>query len=143
MAAIVWLVAGILLAAAEMLTGNLVLIMLGVAALVTAGVSGATGAPILVDAVVFGVSSIALLALVRPFLLRRYSIAPPHQTGVDALPGKTARVLEAVDEHGGRVKIDGEVWSARPFDDSESYAEGVTVYIMRIDGAHVVVWKGP
>lgn len=126
-----------------MLTGNLVLIMLGVAALVTAGVSGATGAPILVDAVVFGASSIALLALVRPLLLRRYTTPPPHQTGVDALPGKTARVLEAVDEHGGRVKIDGEVWSARPFDASESYAVGVTVYIMRIDGAHVVVWKGP
>ncbi|APA98917.1 NfeD family protein [Nocardia seriolae] len=143
MAAIVWLVAGILLAAAEILTGSLVLIMLGVAALITAGVSALTGQSVVLDAVVFGVTSIALLALVRPFLLRRYAIPPPHQTGVDALPGKTAKVLETVDEHGGRVKLGGEVWSARPYDASESYPVGSTVYIMRIDGAHAVVMKGP
>ncbi|WP_433594424.1 NfeD family protein [Nocardia sp. CA-145437] len=142
MAAIVWLVAGILLAAAEMLTGTLVLIMLGVAALITAGVNALTGAPVLVDAVVFGVTSIALLVLVRPFLLRRYATPPPHQTGVDALPGRTAKVLETVDEHGGRVKLGGEVWSARPYDASETYPIGSTVYVMRIDGAHAVVMKG-
>ncbi|MFF0613923.1 NfeD family protein [Nocardia tengchongensis] len=143
MAAIVWLVAGILLAAAEMLTGSLVLIMLGVAALITAGVNGLTGASVLVDAVVFAATSIALLVLVRPFLLRRYAIPPPHQTGVDALPGRTAKVLETVDEHGGRVKLGGEVWSARPYDAQESYPVGSTVYVMRIDGAHAVVMKGP
>ncbi|MFE5286107.1 NfeD family protein [Nocardia sp. NPDC056611] len=142
MAAIVWLVAGILLAAAEMLTGTLVLIMLGVAALITAGVNALTGAPVLADAVVFGVTSIALLVLVRPFLLRRYATPPPHQTGVDALPGRTAKVLETVDEHGGRVKLGGEVWSARPYDASETYPIGSTVYVMRIDGAHAVVMKG-
>ncbi|MEC3953061.1 NfeD family protein [Nocardia sp. CDC153] len=143
MAAIVWLVAGILLAAAEMLTGSLVLIMLGVAALVTAGVSAATDSSVVVDAVVFGGVSIALLVGVRPFLLRRFATPPPHQTGVDALPGKTAKVLEQVDEHGGRVKLGGEVWSARPYDASETYPVGSTVFIMRIDGAHAVVMKGP
>ncbi|MEV6067638.1 NfeD family protein [Nocardia sp. NPDC052001] len=143
MAAIVWLVAGLLLAAAEMLTGDLTLLMLGSAAVITAGVAGVTGAPLVVDAVVFGIAAIALIFLVRPLLLRRYATPPPTPTGVDALPGKTARVLEAVDEHGGRVKLDGEVWSARAFDPQEHYPEGTTVYIMRIDGAHVVVWKGP
>ncbi|MFE3989255.1 NfeD family protein [Nocardia tengchongensis] len=143
MAAIVWLVAGILLAAAEMLTGSLVLIMLGVAALITAGVNGLTGSSVLVDAVVFAATSIALLVLVRPFLLRRYAIPPPHQTGVDALPGRTAKVLETVDEHGGRVKIGGEVWSARPETLEESYPVGSTVYVVKIDGAHAVVMKGP
>ncbi|MEV6769465.1 NfeD family protein [Nocardia sp. NPDC051030] len=143
MAAIIWLVAGILLAAAEMLTGDLTLLMLGTAALITAGVGGLTGAPMVIDAVIFGVSAIALLFLVRPFLLRRYAIPPPHQSGVDALPGKTAKVLETVDEQGGRVKLDGEVWSARPFDAADSYPVGSTVYIMKIDGAHAVVWKGP
>ncbi|WP_330180519.1 NfeD family protein [Nocardia sp. NBC_01503] len=143
MAAIVWLVAGILLAAAEMLTGDLTLLMLGSAAVITAGVSGLADTSLVVDAVVFGVTAIALLLLVRPLLLRRYSIPPSTPTGVDALPGKTARVLEAIDEHGGRVKLDGEVWSARAFDPDERYPEGSTVYIMRIDGAHVVVWKGP
>ncbi|WP_187682978.1 NfeD family protein [Nocardia wallacei] len=143
MAAIVWLVAGILLAAAEMLTGDFTLLMLGAAALATAGFSGLADTSLIVDAIVFGVSSAALVFLVRPMLLRRFATPPPTPTNVDALPGKTARVLEAVNEHTGRVKIGGEVWSARPLDPGEEYAEGETVYVMKIDGAHAVVWKGP
>ncbi|WP_280277373.1 NfeD family protein [Nocardia wallacei] len=143
MAAIVWLVAGILLAAAEMLTGDFTLLMLGAAALATAGVSGLADTSLIVDAIVFGVSSAALVFLVRPMLLRRFATPPPTPTNVDALPSKTARVLEAVNEHTGRVKIGGEVWSARPLDPGEEYAEGETVYVMKIDGAHAVVWKGP
>ncbi len=143
MAAIVWLVAGILLAAAEMLTGDFTLLMLGGAALVTAGVSGIGQTSLVVDAVVFAVSAIALLLLVRPMLLRRFATPPPTPTNVDALPGKTAKVLEAVNENRGQVKIGGEVWSARSFDPADEYAEGETVYVMKIDGAHAVVWKGP
>jgi len=142
-AAIAFLVAGILLAAAEMLTGDFTLLMLGGAALVTAGVSGIAGTSIVVDAVVFGVSALGLVFVLRPFLLRRFAIPPPTPTNVHALPGKTAKVLEAVDEETGRVRIDGEVWSARSFDPTEHYAEGETVYVMKIDGAHAVVWKGP
>ncbi|MEU6559578.1 NfeD family protein [Nocardia nova] len=143
MAAIVWLVAGILLAAAEMLTGDFTLLMLGGAALVTAGVSGIGQTSLVIDAVVFAVSAIALLLLVRPMLLRRFATPPPTPTNVDALPGKTAKVLEPVNENSGQVKIGGEVWSARPFDPADEYAEGETVYVMKIDGAHAVVWKGP
>ncbi|WP_280269730.1 NfeD family protein [Nocardia wallacei] len=143
MAAIVWLVAGILLAAAEMLTGDFTLLMLGTAALATAGVSGLANTSILVDAIVFGVSSLGLMLVVRPVLLRRFGTPPPIPTNVDALPGKTAHVLERVNEHTGRVKIGGEVWSARPLNSDEEYAEGETVYVMKIDGAHAVVWKGP
>ncbi|MEV5646990.1 NfeD family protein [Nocardia sp. NPDC052254] len=143
MAAIVWLVAGILLAAAEMLTGDFTLLMLGGAALVTAGVSGIGQTSLVIDAVVFAVSAIALLLLVRPMLLRRFATPPPTPTNVDALPGKTAKVLEAVNENSGQVKIGGEVWSARSFDPADEYAEGDTVYVMKIDGAHAVVWKGP
>jgi membrane protein implicated in regulation of membrane protease activity len=142
-AAIVWLVAGILLAAAEMLTGDFTLLMLGAAGLVTAGVAGATQASVLIDAIVFGVSSLALLFLIRPILLRRFAVPHPTPTNVHALPGKTAKVVESVDADGGRVKIDGEVWSAKPFDPADQYAEGETVYVMKIDGAHAVVWKGP
>lgn len=142
-AAIAFLVAGILLAAAEMLTGDFTLLMLGGAALVTAAVGGVAGTSVVVDAVVFGVSAVALLFLVRPMLLRRFAVPPPTATNVHALPGKTAKVLEAVDEETGRVRIEGEVWSARSFDPTERFAEGETVYVMRIDGAHAVVWKGP
>jgi membrane protein implicated in regulation of membrane protease activity len=142
-AAIVWLIAGVALAAAEMLTGDFTLLMLGGAALVTAGVAGVTQLPVVGDAVVFGVSAVALLVLVRPMLLRRFATPPPTLTNVHALPGKSARVVETVNEHTGRVKIGGDVWSARPLDPTEEYPEGETVYVMKIDGAHAVVWKGP
>lgn len=141
--AIIWLVAGILLAAAEMLTGDFTLLMLGGAALATAGVAGIADPPLVVDAVVFGIAALVLILLVRPMLLRRFATTPPTPTNTDALPGKTAKVLEPVNENSGRVKIGGEVWSARSFDPSEAFAQGETVYVMEIDGAHAVVWKGP
>lgn len=142
-AAIVWLVAGLLLAAAEMLTGDLTLLMLGVAALGTAGVSAVAGTGLVVDAVMFAVLALVLLLGVRPVLRRRFGTPPPIPTNVDALMGKQALVLEPVAEHSGLVKIGGEEWTARPFDTTVEYPKGTTVYVMQIDGATAVVWKGP
>lgn len=143
MAPFVWLVGGILLAAAEALSGDLFLLMLAGGALITAGVSAATDWPVWIDGVVFAVTSIALLLLVRPILLRRFSAPPPTPTNVAALTGKHALVLEEVGAHNGQVKIGGEVWTARPLDSTEVYPEGSTVTVMKIDGATAVVWKGP
>lgn len=142
MAALIWLVAGVVLAAAEAMTGDLFLLMLAGGALGTAGVSALTDFPIWLDAIVFGVLSIALLLGVRPALLRRFASPPDTATNVDALTGKHALVLEAVGEHAGQVKLDGEVWTARPLDATESYPPGTTVTVMKIDGATAVVWKG-
>ncbi|WP_109527362.1 MULTISPECIES: NfeD family protein [Nocardia] len=143
MAAVVWLVAGVLLAAAEMLTGDLTLLMLGAAALGTAGVSAAADTSLVVDAIVFGVISAILFLGVRPMLRRRFGTPPPIPTNVDALTGKSALVLEEVAAHSGRVKLGGEEWTARPMNADESYEPGATVYVMKIDGATAVVWKGP
>lgn len=142
-AAVFWLVAGLVLAAAEMFVGELTLLMLGGSALITAGVAFAADTGLVVDAVVFAISAVVLLLGVRPVLLRRFGTPPPTPTNVDALTGKTALVLEPVGEHSGRVKLGGEVWTARPFDPGEKYPEGTTVYVMKIDGATAVVWKGP
>lgn len=143
MAAIIWLVAGVLLAAAEALTGDMFLLMLAGGALATAGLTAVTDFPVWMDAVIFGVVSIALLGVVRPVLLRRFGAPPPMLTNVDALSGKHALVLEEVGEHAGRVKLDGDVWTARPLDSTEVYPPGTTVTVMKIDGATAVVWKGP
>ncbi|MFR9750100.1 NfeD family protein [Nocardia sp. 004] len=143
MVAILWLVAGILLAAAELLIGDFTLLMLGVAALGTAGISAAADTSPVVDAVVFAGISAVLFLGVRPIIRRRFGAAPPTLTNVDALPGKTALVLEQVAEYSGRVKLGGEVWTARPMDTNEVYEPGTTVYVMEIDGATAVVWKGP
>ncbi|MFH5210266.1 NfeD family protein [Antrihabitans spumae] len=143
MAALIWLVAGLLLAAAEALTGDLFLLMLGGAALATAGVSALTDFPVWADAIVFGVVAVTMLATVRPVLLRRMSSRPALAMNADALSGKHALVLEEVGEHAGRVKLDGDVWTARPLDVTEVYPPGTTVTVMKIDGATAVVWKGP
>lgn len=143
MAAIFWLIAGIGLAAAEVFVGELTLLMLGGGALITAGVSFALETNLVVDAVVFAIVSVALVLLVRPMLLRRYATPPPMPTNADALTGKTALVLAPVAEHEGRVKLEGEEWTARALDPGEQYPEGTTVYVMKIDGATAVVWKGP
>lgn len=142
-AAIIWLIAGIALAAAEALTGDFFLLMIAGGALATAGISAVTDFPVWADAVVFGLVSLVLVLGVRPMLLRRFAAPPALATNADALSGKSAIVLEQVSAHEGQVKLGGEVWTARPLDESEVYAPGVTVTVMEIDGATAVVWRGP
>lgn len=143
MAALIWLVAGVVLAAAEALVGEFFLLMLAGGALATAGFSAVTDVPVWVDAVVFGVVSLALVLGVRPALLRRFGTPPLTPTNVAALTGKTALVVDEVAEHSGTVKLDGDVWTARPLDVTEVYPPGTTVTVMEIDGATAVVWRGP
>jgi membrane protein implicated in regulation of membrane protease activity len=142
-AAIIWLIAGVVLAAAEALTGDFFLLMLAGGALATAGVSAVTDFPVWGDAVVFGVVSLALVLGVRPILLRKFAKPPLLPTNTAALTGKSALVLEQVSAHEGQVKLGGEVWTARPLDETEVYAPGTTVTVMEIDGATAVVWRGP
>lgn len=142
-AAIIWLIAGVVLAAAEALTGDFFLLMLAGGALATAGVSAVTDFPVWADALVFGVVSLALVLGVRPILLRKFAKPPLLPTNAAALTGKSALVLEQVSAHEGQIKLAGEVWTARPLDETEVYAPGTTVTVMEIDGSTAVVWRGP
>ena len=139
-----WLIAAILLVAAETVGGQFFLLMLGGGALGTAAFAAlADSAPVWSQGVVFGVISVLLLMLARPPLMRRFSRTPWFATNSDALPGKLALVLESVNTHAGQVKVDGEVWTARPLEGSDVYPSGTTVTVVRIDGATAVVWKEP
>ncbi|HEU0128801.1 MAG TPA: NfeD family protein [Pseudonocardiaceae bacterium] len=137
MAAVVWLVAGLLLIAAEVLSGDFVLIMLGVGALVAAG-SGALGASIWVEIAAFAGASLALITVARPMLRRRLHPAPVP-TNAEALLGDKAVVVNTVDAGGGKVKLRGELWSARAFDETEVLEPGQTVTVMNISGATAIV----
>lgn len=139
-AALIWLIVGLGLVGAEALTGDMFLIMLGGGALAAAGSSALFDGPVWVDGVVFLVVSLLLLALVRPTLRRRLSSAAALETGIQALEGKKAVVLEQITQHHGQVKLDGEVWTARPLNDHDVYQPGDQVTVMRIDGATAVVW---
>ncbi|GAA2081194.1 NfeD family protein [Streptomyces albiaxialis] len=107
----------------------------GVAGAVTAGLGGGPVAQV----VVFAAVSTALILVVRPVARRMRAERPELTSGVEALKGRQALVLEKVDGHGGRIKLAGEVWSARSLDSDESYEPGSQVDVVEIDGATAVV----
>lgn len=137
---LLWLVAALGLAGAEALTGDMFLLMLSGGALTTACVSWAADWPIWADGACFLVVSVLLLVLVRPALRKRFS-ATGLPEPVRALEGKSALVLDRVARHEGQVKLDGEVWTARPFHDDDVFEPGDHVTVMEIDGATAVVYK--
>jgi membrane protein implicated in regulation of membrane protease activity len=136
--AVMWLIVGLLLIAAEVLSGDFVLIMLGVAALAAAG-SAALSAPGWVGVLVFAVTSLGLITLARPVLKRQLQPAEITLTNAEALLGGQAVVVETVDAHRGQVKLNGEIWSARAFDETEVLEPGRAVTVIDISGATAVV----
>jgi membrane protein implicated in regulation of membrane protease activity len=87
------------------------------------------------------VVAVGMLAVVRPIALRHLRTPLAIRTGTAALIGERGLVLEPVDGHNGRVKVKGEVWSARTYDPTTSIEPGRSVEIVEIDGATVVVYE--
>ena len=138
--ALIWLIAALALAGAEALTGDLFLLMLGGGALAAAG-SSLIFDDLWVHGAVFLVVSVLLLVLVRPALRRQFLSGTGLPEPAKALEGKSALVLDRVARHEGQVKLDGEVWTARPFNDDDVYEPGDHVTVVHIDGATAVVSK--
>jgi len=139
--ALIWLIFALGLAGAEALTGDMFLLMLSGGALSAAAASWLTDWPIWADGAVFLVVSVLLLVLVRPALRRRLWSGADTETGVVALQGKRALVLDRVELNGGQVKLEGQVWTARPLADADVFEPGEHVTVMHIDGATAVVGK--
>jgi membrane protein implicated in regulation of membrane protease activity len=139
--ALIWLIAALVLAGAEVLTGDLSLLMLGGAALTTAGSHWLFGWPVWADGLMFVIVAVLLLVGVRPMLRRRLAVGRGLPEPMKALEGKTALVLDRVARHEGQVKLDGQVWTARPLNDDDIYEPGDHVIVVHIDGATAVVSK--
>ncbi|HXB87966.1 NfeD family protein [Mycobacterium sp.] len=142
-AAVIWLIVALALAGAEALTGDMFLLMLSGGALAAAGSSWLLDLPVWTDGAVFLVISVLLLLLVRPALRRRLTPAKDLPTGVKALEGKNALVLDRVARDEGQVKLGGQVWTARPLNEGDVFEPGELVTVMHIDGATAVVWRNP
>jgi membrane protein implicated in regulation of membrane protease activity len=137
---VVWAIAAAILAAGEAATAALVLGPLALAAAVAA-IVGAAGADFGIQVLAFILGSVAALGLLRP-VAKRHMRLPAHvRTGTAALVGCSATVLEQVDRDGGRVKIGGEIWSARSYDDDQVIEPGDRVEVLKIDGATALVAK--
>ncbi len=134
-----WLGGALLLGIGEMLTLDLLFLMLAGGALGGA-VANLIGLPIGWQVAVAAVTSLLLLFALRPWLLRHLRVRTPLQeTNSAALVGRAASVVATTDAHGGRIKLAGEVWSARAAEAGDSFAPGAPVTVRRIDGATAVV----
>ncbi|MDN4484363.1 NfeD family protein [Demequina lignilytica] len=135
-----WFIGAMVLGAVEIFTLDLTFAMLAGGA-IAGGVVALLGGPWwLAMFVAIGVSALLLFGL-RPFLLRSLRLkgeAEP-QTNAKALVGRAARTIDSVSESGGRVKLNGEVWSARTEEDAPSIPEGTEVRVVRIEGATAIV----
>jgi membrane protein implicated in regulation of membrane protease activity len=135
---VIWMVAAAILIGGEMLTLSLFLGPLSLAAVLAALVA-LGGGSVELQVAAFVAGSVASLAVVRP-IARRHLRTPPHiRTGAAALIGRSATVLERVDGERGMVKIGGEVWTARAYDEDHVIEAGKRVEVLKIDGATALV----
>ncbi|TMK64814.1 MAG: NfeD family protein [Actinobacteria bacterium] len=135
---VIWMLVAAALAGGEMLTLGLFLGPLSLAAVLAALVA-LGGGSVELQAAAFVAGSVAALAIVRP-IARRHMRTPAHiRTGAAALIGQRAIVLEKVDADGGLVKIGGEVWTARAYDEDHVIEPGTRVEVMVIQGATALV----
>lgn len=136
-----WLLAAIALGAVELVSTDLIFIMLAAGALVAMIVALAGGA-FLLQAVLGLVVAVALIALLRPSLLHRLHAGPTLKIGADALIGARAIVLEELAHAApGRVKIGGDVWTAQPYDEDDRIEAGTSVEVVTIKGATAYVLR--
>src|ERR1700754_469974 len=137
---VIWIIAAVVFGVGEIATLGFFLAPFAGGALVAALVT-ALGAGTLVGWAVFLVVSVILLAALRP-LARSHRRQPPTlRTGTAALVGKTGMVVERIanDEGVGCVRIGGEVWTARTYDDDEVIEAGKKVQVVEIRGATAFV----
>jgi membrane protein implicated in regulation of membrane protease activity len=137
---VLWLIAAVILAVGEIATMGLYLAPFAAGALVAA-LSGAAGAGTAINLIVFLVVSIVALAALRPLARSHRRMPPQIRTGTAALVGRQATVLERIANHEGVgcVRLDGEVWTARAYDEDEVIEQGRRVQVMEIRGATALV----
>ena len=137
---VIWLIAAVVLAAGEIMTTSFFLGPFAIGAFAAAAVAlvgGGTAA----SWVVFAVATIVAFAIVRPVARRHLRQPPGLRSGTAALIGRTAQVVERVsnDEDRGTIKLEGEVWTARAYEDEHVFEPGQRVSVVEIRGATALV----
>jgi membrane protein implicated in regulation of membrane protease activity len=134
-----WLVLAVGLGVAELVSLDLILLMMAVGALVAALVA-LVGAPVILQVLLAAGASAAMLMLVRPSLIARLHNGPDLVSGHNKLVGQQGLVTEELSAmNPGRVKIAGEIWSACPYDEGLTIPPGARVEVFAIRGATAYV----
>jgi membrane protein implicated in regulation of membrane protease activity len=137
---VLWLIAAVVLAVAEVLNLSFFLFPFAIGA-AGAAVAELAGAGTPVALVVFAVLTAVSFGIVRPIAKRHLRTPPAIRTGTAALVGKPAVVVERIvnDDASGAVRIEGEVWTARSYDEDRVIERGARVEVIEIRGATALV----
>ena len=133
-----WILLALVFAAGEIMTLGFFLAPFAAGALLGAAADLA-GAGAVVSVLVFLISSGLFFGLLRPVARRHMRTPAQLRTGTAALVGKTATVTERIDIGSGAVKLEGEIWTARPYDPDEVIETGSRVHVIEIKGATALV----
>ena len=137
-----WLALALVLGGAELLSLDLVLLMMAVGAVIGMAVA-LTSLTVPFQILAAVAASVGMLALVRPSVVKRLHAGPELTLGHSALVGKQGVVVDEVSAQDGRIKIAGEIWTARSYDETETIEAGATVDVFEIRGATALVHKVP
>ena len=138
---VIWAIVAVGLAVGEILTPGLFFLGPVALAAVLAAAVAAAGAGVGVALIVFIAAAIASLAFLRPIARRHLHMPARLRTGTSALVGARGVAVDRIDVHGGRVKIGGELWTARAFDETQVIEPGARVEIVKIEGATALVYE--
>ena len=135
-----WSIAALLLAVGEIFTPGLFFLGPVALAAVVSAVAAVAGAAVWLQLLVFAGASLASLGFLRPLARAHVHMPPALRTGTAALTGAKATVLQRVDKTGGRVRIGGEEWTARPYMPDQVIEPGTEVEVVEIKGATALVY---
>ena len=133
----IWLIIAFVLAIIEMLVVDLTLLMLAGGALAATATSLMTDS-LSIQVIVFAIVSVILLFTVRPWAKSLIANSSPEtRTNAEALIGLSVEALTDVTDRGGRVKLDGQEWSARTT--GSIIPAGANARVSKIDGAFAII----
>ena len=135
-----WLSLAFLLAIAEMLSLDFVLIMLAAGALAAAGTAALAPSLWWLQIIVAVVVSVGTLAILRPTLIKKVRDMPGYRSSTAKMVGSSGRALSEITADRGEVKIDGQTWTARTMNSDAVIAEGDEIEVFEVDGAIAVVY---
>jgi membrane protein implicated in regulation of membrane protease activity len=137
---VIWLIVAVVFAVAEVVNLSFYLFPFAIGA-AAAAIVDLAGAGAAITWATFAVLTAVSFTVVRPIARRHLNVPPQIRTGTAALIGRTAIVTERIvnDDAAGKVRIDGEVWTARSYDEDKVIEAGTRVHVMEIKGATALV----
>ena len=138
----IWLIFAGICFILEMITEGFLICWLGVGGLCAMGLSFIFPDALLAQFALMAVISTILILCTRKFA-KKASNKSDKPMNVYTILGKKAIVSQSIDniKGQGKIKIDGDMWSARNEDSNEIINEGDTVEVIRIEGVKAMVRK--